>query len=66
VNRVWSQYFDKGIVGTPADFGRAGEKPTNPALLDYLASNFVKNGWSARSCKGDPAVQRLSPVFRRA
>jgi hypothetical protein len=47
-NRVWGQYFDKGIVSTLADFGRAGAKPTNPELLDYLASSFVQSGWSVK------------------
>lgn len=63
VNRVWSQYFDKGIVGTPADFGRAGEKPTHPALLDYLAGNFVKNGWSVKKLQREIL---LSSVYRQA
>ncbi|RQP21495.1 DUF1549 and DUF1553 domain-containing protein [Piscinibacter terrae] len=48
VNRVWAQYFDKGIVSTVQDFGRAGAKPTHPELLDHLAANFVKNGWSVK------------------
>ena len=47
-NRVWSQYFEKGIVATTHDFGRAGAKPTNPELLDYLASSFVNHGWSVK------------------
>ena len=48
VNRIWNQYFGKGIVVTVSDFGKAGDKPTNPELLDYLADNFVKNGWSVK------------------
>ena len=63
VNRVWSQYFDKGIVGTLADFGRAGEKPTNPELLDYLASSFVKNGWSVKKLQREIL---LSSVYRQS
>jgi hypothetical protein len=47
-NRVWAQYFDKGIVATVADFGRAGAKPTHPELLDHLATDFVKNGWDVK------------------
>lgn len=49
VNRVWQQYFESGIVETVSDFGKAGAKPTNPELLDYLAGNFVKNGWSVKN-----------------
>ncbi|MBS1161083.1 MAG: hypothetical protein H6R15_3502 [Proteobacteria bacterium] len=63
VNRVWAQLFDKGIVPTPADFGRAGEKPTNPELLDYLADNFVKNGWSVKKLQRDIL---LSSVYRQS
>lgn len=48
VNRIWEQYFAHGIVETVSDFGRAGEKPTNPELLDYLATNFIKEGWSTK------------------
>ncbi|MFT3857191.1 MAG: DUF1549 and DUF1553 domain-containing protein [Aquabacterium sp.] len=47
-NRVWSQYFDKGIIATVADFGRAGQKPTHPELLDHLASQFVGGGWHVK------------------
>ncbi|WP_400766053.1 DUF1549 and DUF1553 domain-containing protein [Methylosinus sporium] len=48
VNRVWNEYFGKGIVGTVSDFGKAGDKPSNPELLDYLASSFVDGGWSIK------------------
>lgn len=62
-NRVWAQYFDKGIISTVQDFGRAGTKPTNPELLDYLASNFVKNGWSVKKLHREIM---LSSVYRQS
>lgn len=48
VNRMWHYHFGRGIVGTPSDFGVMGERPANPALLDYLAATFVENGWSLK------------------
>jgi hypothetical protein len=62
-NRVWSQYFDKGVVATLHDFGRAGAKPTNPELLDYLAVSFVKNGWSVKKLHREIL---LSSVYRES
>jgi hypothetical protein len=49
VNRIWQHHFDEGLVKTPNDFGVRGQPPTNPELLDYLASEFVKNGWSVKA-----------------
>jgi cytochrome c553 len=48
VNRIWKGHFGTGIVDTPSNFGVMGERPTNPELLEYLASNFVKNGMSIK------------------
>jgi len=48
VNRIWNQYFGKGIVATVSDFGKAGDKPTNQELLDHLASSFVTEGWDIK------------------
>ena len=48
VNRVWHYHFGQGIVRTPSDFGLMGERPTHPELLDWLASDFVRNGWSLK------------------
>ncbi len=48
VNRVWHWHFGRGIVATPSDFGRQGEEPTHPELLDWLASEFVAQGWSTK------------------
>ncbi|MDZ4802552.1 MAG: DUF1549 and DUF1553 domain-containing protein [Bryobacteraceae bacterium] len=47
-NRVWYWHFGEGIVRTPDNFGKMGERPTHPELLDYLASEFVSSGWSVK------------------
>jgi hypothetical protein len=67
VNRVWNEYFGKGIVGTVSDFGKAGDKPSNPELLDYLADSFIKEGWSAKKLHRQillSSVYRQSFAFR--
>ncbi len=48
VNRVWAWHFGRGLVNTPSNFGALGDKPSHPELLDWLAVNFVKNGWSMK------------------
>jgi len=48
VNRIWLHLFGRGIVPTPDNFGAAGQKPSNPELLDHLASTFMNDGWSMK------------------
>jgi Protein of unknown function (DUF1553)/Protein of unknown function (DUF1549)/Planctomycete cytochrome C len=45
VNRLWQKHFGRGIVSTVSDFGKRGEPPTHPELLDFLASELIRNGW---------------------
>ena len=52
VNRLWHHHFGQGIVTTPSDFGLGGDRPSHPELLDWLATEFQRNGW------------RLKPVHR--
>jgi hypothetical protein len=49
VNRLWLWHFGRGIVATPSDFGNQGQPPTHPELLDWLASEFINQGWSMKA-----------------
>jgi len=63
VNRVWQWVFGTGLVATPDDFGRLGDKPSHPELLDWLAREFIREGWSTKKL-----VRRLvlSQTFRQS
>ena len=49
VNRIWQWHFGEGLVRTPSNFGKLGEAPTHPELLDYLAQQFMASGWSIKA-----------------
>ena len=63
VNRLWHYHFGRGIVYTPSDFGAMGERPTHPRLLDYLAREFIDNGWSLKRMH---RLMMTSEAYRQA
>ncbi len=63
VNRVWLHHFGKGLVSTPSDFGVLGGRPTHPELLDWLAGEFMRQGWSLKQLQREIL---LSTVWRQS
>ncbi|MEX0612528.1 MAG: PSD1 and planctomycete cytochrome C domain-containing protein [Pirellulales bacterium] len=63
VNRVWKHHFGQGLVHTPSNFGRTGEPPTHPELLDHLATKFIAGGWSLKALHRDIM---LSAAYQQA
>ncbi len=69
VNRLWQHHLGRGIVATPSDFGNRGERPTHPELLDWLATELIKNGWRLKPIHKlimTSAVYRQSSQFDEA
>lgn len=62
VNRLWQVFFGRGIVATPEDFGTQGQPPSHPALLDWLARDFMDSGWDVKAMMKKIA---LSSVYRQ-
>src|SRR5882724_11537607 len=56
VNRIWKHHFGRGLVASTDNFGKTGERPLDPLLLDYLAREFIAGGWSVK------AMQRTIPL----
>ncbi|MDX2179134.1 MAG: PSD1 and planctomycete cytochrome C domain-containing protein [Bryobacteraceae bacterium] len=62
-NRIWQHHFGEGLVRTTSNFGKTGERPTHPELLDWLASEFVASGWSIKRMH---RLMMLSDVYRQS
>ncbi|MEM7234006.1 MAG: DUF1549 and DUF1553 domain-containing protein, partial [Planctomycetota bacterium] len=62
-NRIWQHHFGKGLVATPSDFGLRGQTPSHPDLLDWLAAELPRRGWSLKAMH---RIILLSATFRQA
>ena len=65
VNRIWKGHFGTGIVDSPSNFGTTGERPTNPELLEFLASEFIKDGMSMKKLHQRHHAEFGVPAQRR-
>ncbi len=63
VNRIWQGHFGTGLVPTPSDFGRMGMKSSHPELLDWLAAEFIRSGWSVKHMH---RLMVLSAAYRQS
>ena len=63
VNRIWQYHFGQGLMATPSDFGHRGGMPSHPELLDWLATEFMDNGWSVKKLT---RLIMTSSVYRQA
>src|SRR5436189_2433855 len=78
VNRLWHHHFGAGLVRSPDDFGHQGQPPTHPELLDWLATEFQRQGWSQKqmhrlmitsatyrmASRGDAKAEEVDPQNR--
>ena len=62
-NRVWQHLFGEGLVRTPGNFGRTGQRPTHPELLEWLAARLVEQRWSIKALIREIT---LSAAYRRS
>jgi mono/diheme cytochrome c family protein len=63
VNRIWQWHFGQALAGNPNNFGATGKKPTHPELLDWLAADFIEQGWSIKQMH---RTIMLSDAYRRS
>jgi hypothetical protein len=66
VNRLWQHHFGRGIVRSASDFGRGGDRPTHPELLDWLASDLVESGWRLKALHRRLLLSRTYQMSSRA
>lgn len=66
VNRIWLHHFGRGLVPTPNDFGRQGQPPTHPELLDWLANRLIQSGWSLKAMHREIMLSRTYRMSSRA